>query len=90
MATKKKPLLKRLQKTLADIGGPRSKLVPRYEPDLHDIVFSGFDMSKLPVKTHKMALGKCHTNVSRLWKKDFANMVGICTGYALSEDYKSK
>jgi hypothetical protein len=79
------PELKRLKTLLLGFGGSFLVAPARPDPDLSRLLESGFLMSG-PVSVETMKLSMCHQNVAAIWKVRRKGVVGIATGYALSDD----
>jgi hypothetical protein len=79
------PELKRLKSLLLGFGGSFLVAPARPEPDLVRLLESGFLMGG-PVSVEQMKASMCHQNVAAIWKVRHEGMVGIATGYALSQD----
>jgi hypothetical protein len=79
------PELERLNALLLGIGG--SFLVPPFHPDpfVPLVLEWGFLMVG-PVSFKPMKASMCHQNVAALWKGRHKGVVGIATGYGLSDD----
>jgi hypothetical protein len=58
---------------------------PRQDPDVPKLLKSGFLMSG-PILMKPMKASMCHQNIAAIWRKGRKGVVGVATGYALSED----
>jgi hypothetical protein len=79
------PELKRLKALLLGFGGSFLVAPARPDPDLPRLLERGFLMSG-PVSVKTMKPSMCHQNVAAIWKVRRKGVVGIATGYALSDD----
>jgi hypothetical protein len=79
------PEIKTLRALLLDLGGTEMVAPPRRDSDLLALIAAGFVMDD-PVKIELMERNACHQNLARLWRRDRNGLVGIGTGYALSDD----
>jgi hypothetical protein len=68
---------------LLSFGGVFVVAPPKADPDVPGLIRSGFLMSG-PILTKPMSM--CHQNVSDVWTKGQKGLLGIATGYALSDD----
>src|SRR5690349_4800373 len=84
-AAKRQPKLRLLRRLLFSLGGQAFVAPPKSEPDITALLESGFVMSG-PVKLVVMDASSCHQNVAGVWRTGKLGVVGIATGYALSED----
>jgi hypothetical protein len=84
-AVKSQPELRRLKRLLLKIGGEDLVVASGPDQDVPRLIDFGFVMSG-PVTLKEMKPNQCHRNVSKLWKAKRRNIVGIGTGYALTED----
>ncbi len=84
-AVKVQPELKRLKSVLLRLGGDFLVAPPNPDPDVSALLVSGFTIgSKVIFKPMKSS--SCHENVASLWRGRKFDLIGIATGYALSED----
>jgi hypothetical protein len=67
------------------MGGAELVAPIRFDPDIRLLIDSGFAMAG-SVKRKIMKRSACHENIARLWKTKYRGLVGVGTGYALSED----
>jgi hypothetical protein len=84
-ASLEQPDLKRLKLLLLRLGGIFIVAPPKPDADIPALLDSGFVMTG----TAKLKRGKasmCHQNVAASWNARKFGMIGIATGYALSED----
>ncbi len=84
-ASKNQPELKRLKLLLLKLGGEFLVSPPKPDPDIAVILESGF-VTGGRVVLREMRASSCHQNVSALWKERKSGIIGIATGYALSQD----
>ena len=77
------PEIKLLRALLLELGGV--ELVAAFDPDAPLLILSGFAMSG-SVENKVMERSACHKNISVLWIAKQSRLVGIGTGYALSND----
>jgi hypothetical protein len=84
-ATEKQPELDHLKTLLLNFGG--EFLVAPRKPDTHIslLLQHGFLMYG-PIEMQVMKSSSCHQNVSTVWMNRASGIVGIATGYALSDD----
>jgi hypothetical protein len=83
--SRNQPELKRLKILLLRFGGDFLVAPPKPDPDLLMLLQSGFLIGGTTV-LKPMKRSSYHQNVSALWKGRRHGIVGIATGYALSED----
>jgi len=84
-ASLQQPDLKRLKTMLLRRGGTFVVAPARPDSDVPALLDSGFVMEgSLTMK--KMNESMCHRNVASVWKVRRYGIIGIGTGYALSED----
>jgi hypothetical protein len=79
------PELKHLKSLLLSFGGDFLVAPPRHDPDVPTLLKSGFLMSG-PISTKPMKSSMCHQNIAAVWKMHRKGVVGVATGYALSDD----
>jgi hypothetical protein len=85
-AVSKQPELKQLKTLLLRLGGDFIVAPPRTpDQDVSSLLESGFVTSG-PITLKVMKSSSCHQNVAAVWTKRRFGIVGIATGYALSED----
>jgi hypothetical protein len=84
-ATSEQPDLKRLKAILLRLGGDLLVAPPKLDHDVPAFLVRGFLMSG-PVSLKYMKANGCHQNIASIWKARRFGIVGIATGYALSED----
>lgn len=84
-AAKSQPELGSLKVLLLRLGGDFLVAPPKADPDVPALLEEGFVMAG-PIKLKTMQSSACHQNVAALWIKRRFGIVGIATGYALSED----
>lgn len=82
----KQPELKQLKTLLLRFGGDFIVAPPRTpDPDVPSLLEWGFVTSG-PITLKVMKSSSCHQNVAAVWTKRRFGIVGIATGYALSDD----
>jgi hypothetical protein len=81
----KQPELKRLKTLLLRFGGDFLVPPPKPDQDIPLLLEQGFFTSG-PTKLKVMKSSSCHQNVASVWTKRQFGIVGIATGYALSDD----
>jgi hypothetical protein len=79
------PELKQLKSLLLKIGGDFIVAPPKEDPEVPRLLRAGFLMSG-PILLKPMKASMCHQNISAVWTKGRKGLIGIATGYALSED----
>lgn len=79
------PEIEILAELLLDLGGIQLVAPPKADPAVALLVDAGVVMAR-PVHCQAMEDGKCHQNVARLWRQKRHEVLGIGTGYALSDD----
>jgi hypothetical protein len=84
-AVGKQPELKRLKTVLLRLGGDFLVAPPKPDQDVPMLLEQGF-LTSGPIKLKVMKSSSCHQNVAFLWTKRKFGIVGIATGYALSDD----
>lgn len=84
-AVAEQPELVSLRRLLCLIGGDELVAPADTDPNLRHLLRMGFMMSG-PVVFRRMRGGSCHSNVARLWRKNQPTLIGLGTGYALSDD----
>jgi hypothetical protein len=77
--------LKRLKTVLLRLGGEFLVAPPKLDPDVPALLAHGFLMSG-PVSLKSMKASSCHQNVAGIWRTRRFGIVGVATGYALSDD----
>jgi hypothetical protein len=84
-ATFHQPELKQLLRLLLKFGGG-FVVAPAYpDPDLAAILTGGFVQAGAVV-VKKGRVSRCHENIAGIWRQRRHGIVGIGTGYALSDD----
>lgn len=84
-AAKVQPELRRLKLLLLKLGGDFVVAPPKPDADVTALLECGFLIGgKIVLK--EMARSACHQNVSALWRARKFGLVGIATGFALSDD----
>lgn len=84
-AVTSQPELERLKEVLLALGGEFLVAPPKADQDLLWLLERGFLMAG-PIRLKIMESSSCHQNVSQVWKNRAIGIVGIATGYALSDD----
>jgi hypothetical protein len=84
-ATARQPELKKLLRLLLKFGGGFVVAPPYPDPDLDAIITSGFVQAGAVV-VKKGRVSQCHENIAGIWRLQKYGIVGIGTGYALSDD----
>ena len=84
-AAAKQPELKRLKALLLRLGGDLLVAPSKPDQDVPMLLEQGFVMSG-PIKLKVMKSKSCHQNVALVWSKRKFGIVGIATGYALTND----
>ena len=84
-AVAQQPELAHLRTLLLKLGGEVLVAPPKPDPDVTHLLERGFLMSG-PTTLTVMKSSSCHENVARAWTMREFDIVGIATGYALSED----
>ena len=84
-ASKSQPELMRLKALLLRSGGEFLVAPPKPDSDVRALLESGFLISGA-ISLKRMQCRSCHQNVSQLWRERGSGIIGIATGYALSED----
>jgi hypothetical protein len=79
------PELKHLKVLLLRLGGDFIVAPQRADPDISALLEFGFLM-RGPITMELMARNGCHQNVASLWKSPKRRIIGVATGYAMSED----
>lgn len=84
-AVTQQPELEGLKEVLLRLGGELLVAPPKPDQDVPMLLERGFLMSG-PIKLNVMESSSCHRNVASVWIRKEFGIVGIATGYALSED----
>lgn len=84
-AIAQQPKLKLLRTLLLGIGGAELVAPIGFDPAIRLLVDCGFVMSG-SVKRRIMKRSACHENIARLWTAKHRGLVGVGTGYGLSDD----
>ena len=77
--------IENLRTLLLAAGGIQLVAPPRSDPTVPSLLEAGFVMAG-PVHCEIMEDSQCHQNVARAWTQRGSGVVGIGTGYALSDD----
>lgn len=84
-AVRKQPEFKRLKAPLLRLGGDSLVAPPKPDQDIPTLLEHGFITSG-PITLKVLKSSSCHQNVASIWTKKKFGIVGIATGYALSDD----
>jgi hypothetical protein len=84
-AIKSQPEIELLRGLLLELGGVELVAASGFDPDAPLLVRFGFEMSGF-VEYKVMERSECHKNIAALWQAKQSRLVGIGTGYALSDD----
>jgi len=84
-AARSQPEIRQLARVLLRIGGCFLVPPPWPDPDVIELIHSGFAMCG-PVLLKVRKQNQCHQNVAALWEARRCGIIGIGTGYALSDD----
>jgi hypothetical protein len=84
-AIAKQPELESLRDLLLGFGGEFLVAPPRPDQDVPMLLEHGFLMNG-PARLHIMESSSCHQNIASVWTRKEFGIVGIGTGYALSDD----
>jgi hypothetical protein len=84
-AVKQQPEIRILRELLLGIGGFQLVAPPGLDSDVPLLIDAGFIMVG-PVQCEAMGDSKCHQNIAKLWTQKHQGIIGIGTGYALSDD----
>ena len=84
-ASAQQPELERLKELLLRMGGEFLVAPPKPDQDVPMLLEPGFLMSG-PIRLNVMESSSCHQNVASVWTRKEFGIVGIATGYALSDD----
>jgi hypothetical protein len=79
------PDLKRLKTILLRLGGEFLVAPQKPDRDVPALIARGFIMSG-PMSLRVMKANSCHQNVASIWRSHRFGIVGVATGYALSDD----
>lgn len=85
VAIDQQPEIKMLRAMLLGIGGVELVAPSGFDSDVPRLIGSGLEMAGLE-RFEFMEASACHENVARLWIAKHRGLVGIGTGYALSDD----
>jgi len=83
-AISQQPELERLKELLLNLGGEFLVAPPKPDQDVPMLLERGFLMSG-PIMLNVMESSSCHRNVASIWIRREFEIVGIATGYALSD-----
>ncbi len=84
-AAERQPDLKILKGLLLGLGGMHLVAPPSPDAGLPLLIDAGFVMAG-PVVRRSMKRSECHRNVAEIWAEKRHELVGIGTGYSLSDD----
>jgi len=84
-ASAQQPELERIKELLLHMGGEFLVAPPKPDQDVPMLLERGFLMSG-PIKLNVIESSSCHQNVASVWTRKEFGIVGIATGYALSDD----
>ena len=84
-AISRQPELEHLKELLLNLGGELLVAPPKPDQDVPMLLERGFLMSG-PIMLNEMESSSCHRNVASIWLRKEFGIVGIATGYALSDD----
>ena len=84
-AASKQPELKSLRALLLRLGGDFLVAPPRPDQDIPMLLEQGF-LTSGPITLKVMKSSSCHQNVASIWTQKKFGIVGVATGYALSDD----
>jgi len=84
-AIEKQPELYHLKHLLLEFGGEFLVAPRKPDADIPSLLERGFLMYG-PIKMQIIKSSSCHQNVSAVWTDRPRRIVGIATGYALSDD----
>jgi hypothetical protein len=84
-AAQQQPGLEILRGLLLGIGGTHLVAPPSPDGGLPLLIDAGFVMAG-PVVRRSMNQSECHRNVAEIWAEKHRVLVGIGTGYSLSDD----
>lgn len=84
-AAGQQPDLEMLRGLLLGLGGTHLVAPPGPDAALPVLIDGGFVMAG-PVVPRTMREGRCHRNVAEIWTEERHELVGIGTGYSLSDD----
>jgi hypothetical protein len=84
-AVGKQPELKHLKTMLLRMGGECVVAPPKPDQDVPMLLERGF-LTSGPITLKVMKSSSCHQNVASVWTKRKFGIVGIATGYALTDD----
>ena len=84
-AIEEQPEIENLRTLLLAVGGIQLVAPPRSDPTVPYLIKAGFVMAG-PVHCEIMEDSQCHQNAAIAWARKESGVVGIGTGYALSDD----
>jgi hypothetical protein len=74
-----------LKRLLLSLGGRHLVAPPGPDPDLSRLIDVGFVMAG-PVVRRNMTKSGCHGNMAEIWTRKRREIIGVGTGYSLSDD----
>jgi hypothetical protein len=84
-AASQQPAFRELRRLLHGFGGTHLVAPAGPEPDLQLLISAGFVMAG-PVVQRAVRENRCHQNIAEVWAEKRHGLVGIGTGYSLSDD----
>ena len=84
-AIRRQPELNILRALLLRMGGAELVAPSDFDRDVGLLIDTGFAMAG-PVKCSIMKPNACHENIARVWTAKHCGLIGVGTGYALSND----
>jgi hypothetical protein len=84
-AAERQPDLRVLRRLLLSLGGVHVVAPSSHDVDLKRLIVAGFVMAG-PVVRRGMKRSECHRNTAEVWAEKRHKIVGIGTGYSLSDD----
>jgi hypothetical protein len=82
---REQPNLRHLKGMLLRLGGDFLVAPPAVDSDVSALLEEGFVMGG-PVTLKRMKSSMCHQNVAAIWKGHKFGVIGVASGYALSDD----
>jgi hypothetical protein len=84
-AIEQQPEIGLLKNLLLKLGGTHLVAPPKRDSAVHRLIDTGFVMAG-PVQFEMMEGSRCHRNVAATWIQRTHGILGIGSGYALSDD----
>lgn len=84
-AIEQQPEIEPLRVLLISLGGIELVAPPTFDPDVPSLIASG-SLMQGSIVCEVMEDSACHENVAQLWIEKRDGIIGVGTGYALSED----